>query len=282
MHRLGFLVSKRWALFFVAVVVLSYVAVLLGQWQFHRLDDRRARNEVVERNENLPPAPVSEVLKVGEPAQAADEWRLVQATGTYDADDTVVVRYRTRDSKSGVQAVVPLDLPDGTTLLVDRGWWPTANRGDVPDDLPAPPSGEVTVTGWIRLDAEGDSTQVVDHSTRAIASEAIGQALDRDVLGGFIAARTESPEPATPLSPTELPELDEGPHFFYGLQWWFFGALAVFGFFYLLYDELRDRRAPTQQGHRRSARRGDRERPGQPADVPSRDSRDGAQDTARL
>ena len=24
--------------------------------------------------------------------------------------------------------------------------------------------------------------------------------------------------------PVELPELDNGPHFFYGLQWWFFGA----------------------------------------------------------
>ena len=35
----------------------------------------------------------------------------------------------------------------------------------------------------------------------------------------------------------ELPDLGNGPHFFYGLQWWFFGLLAVFGFFYLAYDE---------------------------------------------
>ncbi|WP_104106537.1 SURF1 family protein [Nocardioides sp. 616] len=279
MHRLGFLVSKRWALFFVAVVVLSYAAVLLGQWQFHRLEDRRERNELVQRNENLPPAPVTEVLGVGRTVQAGDEWRLVEATGTYATEDTVVVRYRTRDSKSGVQSVVPLELANGTSLLVDRGWWPTANRGEVPDDLPAPPSGTVTVTGWVRADAEGDSTQVVDQSTRAISSERIGEALDREVLGGFVAARSESPEPATPLSPTDLPELDEGPHFFYGLQWWFFGALAVFGFFYLLYDELRDRRTPTQQGHRRSARRGDGKSSGEPDDVPSRD---GAQDTARI
>ena len=33
--------------------------------------------------------------------------------------------------------------------------------------------------------------------------------------------------------------MDEGPHFFYGLQWWFFGALAIFGFGYLMYDEWR-------------------------------------------
>ena len=36
-----------------------------------------------------------------------------------------------------------------------------------------------------------------------------------------------------------MPDLGEGPHFFYGLQWWFFGLLAVFGFCYLAYDEWR-------------------------------------------
>jgi cytochrome oxidase assembly protein ShyY1 len=59
------------------------------------------------------------------------------------------------------------------------------------------------------------------------------------VMGGFIDLRSESPEPETPLMPVEMPELDNGPHFFYGLQWWFFGALAVFGFGYLAYDEWR-------------------------------------------
>ena len=51
--------------------------------------------------------------------------------------------------------------------------------------------------------------------------------------------KSEDPEPATPLMKAELPDLSNGPHFFYGLQWWFFGVLAVFGFFYLAYDEWR-------------------------------------------
>ncbi len=42
----------------------------------------------------------------------------------------------------------------------------------------------------------------------------------------------------------ELPDLGNGPHFFYGLQWWFFGVLAVFGFFYLAYDERKKLKAP--------------------------------------
>ncbi len=64
------------------------------------------------------------------------------------------------------------------------------------------------------------------------------------VYGGFVDVETESPKPAEPLVHAELPDLGNGPHFFYGLQWWFFGVLAVFGFFYLAYDERKKLRNP--------------------------------------
>ena len=65
-------------------------------------------------NEALPPAPVADVLSPGEPVPDAAEWRVVTATGTYAVDDTVIVRYRTREGRSGVDVVVPLVTPDGT------------------------------------------------------------------------------------------------------------------------------------------------------------------------
>ena len=63
------------------------------------------------------------------------------------------------------------------------------------------------------------------------------------MLTGFVDLASETPEPAEPLEPTELPDLGNGPHFFYGLQWWFFAVLAVCGFGYLAYDERRKLRA---------------------------------------
>ena len=54
-----------------------------------------------------------------------------------------------------------------------------------------------------------------------------------------MALKAEDPAPATALKPVELPELGQGPHFFYGLQWWFFGVLALGGFAYLAWDERR-------------------------------------------
>ncbi|GCD89154.1 SURF1 family protein [Nocardioides sp. LS1] len=239
MRSFLFLVSRRWLLFAVAVVLIAWACWWLGEWQFHRLEDRKASNAIVERNESLPPAPVASVLRPGSGVSDRDEWRLVTATGTYDTDHTVVLRYATRDGQSGVDVVVPLVTASGTALLVDRGWTPSDNRGGDTSTLPAPPSGQVTVTGWVRVDATGDSAAVTDLSTRAISSVEIGKAIDTPVYGGFVDLKSEDPPAADTLEPTELPELDNGPHFFYGLQWWFFGILAVFGFFYLLYDERR-------------------------------------------
>ena len=245
MHTLRFLVSRRWVAFALVVVFLAWVAWRLGEWQFHRLEDRKERNAIIERNERDGPVPIAEVMAPGRPVAESSEWSIVEATGTYAPEDTVVVRYRTREGASGVDVVVPLELSDGSSVLVDRGWYATDNRGATTADVPEPPAGEVTVTGWVRRDAEGDSTAVTDQSTRAVNSERIGEALDREVMGGWIDLRSESPGPETPLLPVELPELDNGPHFFYGLQWWFFGALAIFGFLYLVYDESRGGRGPS-------------------------------------
>jgi cytochrome oxidase assembly protein ShyY1 len=97
----------------------------------------------------------------------------VEATGEYDAAATVVVRYQSRDGKAGVDLVTPLRTTEGDTVLVDRGWLATANTGASPTDLPPPPTGSVTVTGYVRADASGDATTVDDASTRAISSDAI-------------------------------------------------------------------------------------------------------------
>ncbi len=248
MRSLRFLFSRRWLLFAVAVGLVAWATWWLGNWQFDRLEDRKASNDVVRQNENLAPARVDEVLAPGRSVRDRDEWRLVTATGTYDPDDTVVVRYRTRDGESGIEVVAPLRTTGGPSLLVDRGWMATDNRGSDAAEVPAPPSGEVTVTGWVRADATGDSAAVADHSTRSISSAEIGDAIDQEVYGGFVHLQSETPPPAEPLAQVELPELDNGPHFFYGLQWWFFGVLAVFGFCYLAWDERK--RGP--RGERRT------------------------------
>ena len=231
------MLSRRWALFAVVVVVLAYGCYLLGRWQFHRLHDREAANSQIRLNLGEEPVPVGRVLSPGRPSPQDAEWRRVSATGTYLPAKTVVIRYQTRQGASGVDVVTPLRTTAGPLLLVDRGWMQTDNVGVDAVRTPAPPSGTVKVLGWVRADGTGDATTVTDRSARAVSSTAIAKILDGPVYGGFVDAERETPAPDTPLVKAERPDLGIGPHFFYGLLWWFFGVLAVFGFFYLAYDE---------------------------------------------
>lgn len=255
--RVRFLLSRRWILFFGVVVVLAYAAFRLGEWQFDRLERRERANAVVERNVVADPVPVEKVLGVGAPVSPEDEWRRVTAQGVYADDETVIVRYQTREGVAGVDVVTPLVTDDGTALLVNRGWLETDNVGTTRADVPTAPEGEVTVTGWVRADAGDAPSAVVRHrSTRAISSSAIGATVPFPVYGGFVELDTQTPPPAEPLAQADPPDLGAGPHFFYGLQWWFFGALAVFGFGYLVWDERRRRRRDRARSTAEEADRG--------------------------
>lgn len=233
-----FLFTRRWVLFALTVAALAYGATLLGQWQFHRLDDRKVENALVARNLTRPPVPVDSVLRVGKPVDDQAEWRRVVVHGTWDDEHTIVLKYQTRDGGAGVDVVTPLVTEDGSAVLVDRGWMATENDGATRPKTPAASDGPVTVIGWVRVDATGRATRVDDLSTRAVSSVEAAKDLPYPVHGGFVDLHIESPKPATALAEVELPDdTSNGPHFFYGLQWWFFGGLAVFGFGYLAYDE---------------------------------------------
>lgn len=246
--RLRFLLSRRWVVFALVVVAMAWGAVRLGEWQFSRLEEREQRNAWTERNLAADPAPVDDVLPEDAPLPRDREWQRVVATGTYAVDDTFVVRYQTRDGDGGVDVVTPLLLRDGTAVLVDRGWVATTEPRYSPADAPAPPTGEVTVRGWARADSTGDRTGITDGSTREISSRAAVDLVDAPLRHGFVDLESESPAASTPLAAAEPPDLGEGPHLFYGIQWWFFGALAIGGFAYLVYDEAR---GPGQRRRRR-------------------------------
>ena len=68
-----------------------------------------------------------------------------RVAGTYLADEQVVVVNRAQDGVTGVERGDPAaDSPTGQLVLVNRGF--VADT----DPVPAPPSGEVQVTGRLR------------------------------------------------------------------------------------------------------------------------------------
>jgi cytochrome oxidase assembly protein ShyY1 len=243
--QLSFMLSRRWIGFALFVVVLAGVCFRLGQWQMDRLDERRADNEVISRHLAESPVLLSTVLRPGDVVDDRLEWTRVRATGTYDVEHEVTVTFTTRDGAPGVDVVTPLVLPDGSAVLVDRGWLATQNNSERPENVPAPSGGNVTVTGWLRQNSGADDHAVepADGQVRAISSDGMASSVPHDLLNGYLNLRSQEPPAAKSLALEPRPELGQGPHFFYGLQWWFFGALAVFGLFWFARVELKERQA---------------------------------------
>lgn len=238
---LRFLLTPRWVGLLLAALVVAVVCVQLGRWQFHRYHDRQDDNAVTRANLAATAVPVAQVMAPGRPLGEDDEWKVVQAVGEYDPGHTITVRYRTRDGAPGADVVVPLVTSDGTALLVDRGWVETAANATEPVEVPAPPEGEVTVTGWARPSATGSETVPADGSVRAVSSDALAGTMPYPLFDGFVESTSEDPAADPSPTPAEPPDLSSGPHFFYGLQWYFFAMLAVGFWGYFAWSEHRER-----------------------------------------
>ncbi|WP_067857615.1 MULTISPECIES: SURF1 family protein [Aeromicrobium] len=253
-----FLLSARWIGFFLAVVALAVVCVLMGDWQWHKREVRHESNERVEQHLAADPVPLDQVAPVGLKVTKDLEWTRVVAQGRYDPTSQVTVKFSTRDGRPGAEVVTPLLLDDGSAVLVDRGWVPTSNTAAAPSDVPAPPSGTVTVQGWLRPDsnAGADATTPVDGQVRSVSSTGLAGSLPYDVRSGYLNLREQTGGTGG-LELEPKPDLGGGPHFFYGLQWWFFAGLALAGFVWFARIEWLERRAG--HGGPPSTRDGDRE-----------------------
>ena len=244
----GFLRQPRWLAlgFLVLIVVPSFIA--LSRWQLHRLDDRRHANAVVVANSSSAAVPVGTVMTPGAPTTSIgddQDWRQVSATGRYDVGHQVLVRKRPMDGANGYWVVTPLVTDSGAVLAVNRGWL-EAKQGATAtvDDVPAPPSGEVTVVGRVRPSEDAPKPQpgdlppgqVTDVDVALVAAAGNGAA----VYPGYVDLVSSDPAQAEGLTPIPLPDLSEGPHLSYAMQWVLFALVAVVGFVLLIRRERDD------------------------------------------
>lgn len=251
---LRFLLTPRWLGLLLAVLVVGGACLQLGRWQLSRYDDRQDSNGTLRANLKADPVALSDVLDAATAPTSDEQWRVVEATGTYDAENQMFVLYRTRDRQPGVDVVVPLVTDSGAAVIVDRGWVPAVANGNEAPSAPPPPAGEVTVTGWVRIDAEGDSSEVVESTgtMRAISSLQIEQLLPYPVYNGFLDLTSEQPQVSPSPAKAEAPDIGSGPHFFYGLQWFFFALLALTFWFYFAWSEFKQREQDTSGSSERA------------------------------
>jgi cytochrome oxidase assembly protein ShyY1 len=236
----------RWALLIIFVAVLGVVFVNLGEWQLDRLAQRKERNATTISNEKKQIQPYEQVFT--HTITDADQWQRVEARGTFDADHQFVARYRSNGDADGYEVVTPLQTASGV-VLVDRGFIPLERGAQIPSVAPPPPTGDVTVVGHVRRNEKGrrTATTPVDNQMRLINSDAIAAALPYPVASGYIGLLTVRPEQQGGFQPIQLPELSEGPHFWYAVQWFMFTAVALAGIVVFIRSDLRARREEREE-----------------------------------
>jgi len=102
----------------------------------------------------------------------------------------------------------------------------------------------VTVVGHVRRNEEGRRGAVspVDQQVRLINSDAIATALPYPIKNGYIGLVTVTPAQEGDFRAIPLPEISDGPHFWYAVQWFMFSGIGVAGIVVFIRGDLRARR----------------------------------------
>lgn len=241
---------KRWVALAVFVLVLVTVFIRLGEWQLHRLQWRRETNARVLAHQGLPVRPYTELMggRIGDD----DQWRRVSLTGSYDAATQLQVKYRSLAGQQGSELVTVLRTTRGDAVLVDRGFIASGPAGAAPGELPAPPTGEVRVVGYLRVDETGpaNATTPTDGTVRLINAAALATTLAYPLLDGYVSLISSEPAQGGDLTPIGLPSLDEGPHLSYAVQWFAFTLIAAGGLVVLIRGDLKQLTKGKQRGSR--------------------------------
>jgi cytochrome oxidase assembly protein ShyY1 len=244
-----FLLRPKWLAFLAGCVALAIVFVELGFWQLRRLDQRKAQNARIIAGRVASPVPPSALFGPGRPPAAGNEFRAVRIEGSYDQQHEYLVRGQTLDQAVGVYVLTPMVLGDGGRVLVLRGFVPYSDRGaDVAPEVPAPPTGPVTVTGRLRLADEPGSrlTRIGKYQTAArISIREISADLGRPLYDGYTELVKQLPPPVSGLALVPEPELTEGPHLAYAVQWFLFSGMLFVG--YAMYARREAERVAEEQ-----------------------------------
>jgi cytochrome oxidase assembly protein ShyY1 len=234
---------RTWVLI-VGVLVLSVLFARLSQWQWDRHEQRDSRNAATRAALAAVPAPLPEVVPdPAAPAPAGVEWRRVTVSGRYDGEHALLVRYRPLDSEPGFEVLAPLVTSDAA-VWVDRGWVPAPSGSSAEPPLPTTPTGEVSVTGYVRAsEPAAGSPDPGSGSVRTVSLPALSSWLGRPAYPVYVSATQETPSPAA--APKRLPvvQLSGGPHVSYAVQWVLFALIALTGLVKFLGDDLKEIRA---------------------------------------
>lgn len=235
--------SRQW--WWTTLLVLLGMAILarLGFWQLDRLEQRRAYNADIVAKLALPPLALNDEDLPTDLDGLKNRSATVQ--GTYDFSQQVALLHQHWMNTPGFHLVTPLVIDVGArsgdlrprAVLVDRGWLPAAELAQenwAQYDL----VGTSSVTGYIKLSQSLAGSEGASPTSDAPQAEwyrvdvdAIETQLPYELLPVYLQEAPSSDGNAKLPFRGELePDLSDGPHLSYAIQWFIFATILALGY----------------------------------------------------
>lgn len=224
----------------VLLVIAAIVCVRLGFWQLARLDQRLTKNQAIQSQLSKPAIPFHD---------NAPDYQTVIVEGHFLHDYEIVLRNRARNDLAGFHLVTPLQTVSGAVILVDRGWISYDEGSDLeldsyhqteqvlirgvlqPSEVeprwgiladPVPEPGEPPLRAWRVLNIAGIQSQ-----------------FPLSLHNQYLALTSIEPIIEPMPVPDFAPDLSNGPHLSYAIQWFSFAGISFIGGFAYLRRKLR-------------------------------------------
>jgi cytochrome oxidase assembly protein ShyY1 len=216
--------------------------MVLSNWQFSRRQEAVAAMTQLAQNYDAKAVPLTE-LEGPETFHQDNLWHPVTVSGHYLVGNAVLVINRPLNSSPGFLLVVPFQLADGTIVAIERGWVAAGDRYQPPTTLPLPSADEQTVVARVRA---AEPVMPEAQTKGRLASINIGELITdqgiKDRAFEKIYLRMDS-ESKAGLAGKALPkpQLTEGNHLSYALQWILFAIMAAAALIWAVRKELQAR-----------------------------------------
>ena len=244
---------RRWVAWLLLAVLFAIACGFLANWQFSRRTEALAKVTQVATLYDREPVAISSTTFKPEM-----EWLPVKLTGRYLPEKTLLVRNRPLNGAPGFLVLIPFEREDGLMVGIEAGWVPGDSRLDAPEAFPKPTSEKQTIWGHIR---PSETTLNRDAPAGQIATMNMETLFEKSGLASAPAANFYVRLGESNFSEDGLPrllsrpQLTEGNHLSYALQWIVFALMAFMALVWAVRQEIRYKRMADDPSYRPKTRK---------------------------
>ena len=225
------LLRPRWIILTFLLAILIYLFIELSGWQFDRYHQRIDRNKDFITAVAGVPIPIENVSQLNNLKQ----WGKVSLSGQYLDAESKLVRKRYLKNSLGFWVLTPFQLANKEIILVNRGWIPSANSSTSELAIPNSPTQQVLIEGYLQP-MEKFKENPADLPSNQINDINI-EKFQGNIYPNYYIQLGKSNPAEKDIGIIYLPEVSNGPHLSYAIQWILFALLLPIGWYVLLKNE---------------------------------------------